>query len=92
MNIVVAAEILFLASCGAGASTDSKSELSAKKAELEKLKIDRVKIKRHQVTKLEADIAKLDPSTATAEKPKLVGVTTIASSNFDHYIDLQGSG
>jgi membrane fusion protein, multidrug efflux system len=89
MNIVVAVEILFLASCGAGASKNSTPELSAKKAELEKLKADQTKIN-DQVTKLEADVAKLDPSTATAEKPKLVGVTTIASSNFDHFIDLQG--
>lgn len=89
MNIVIAAEIILLASCGAGASTDAKSELNAKKTELEKLKGDQKKIS-DQVTKLEADIAKLDPLSATPEKAKLVTVTPVAASSFDHYIDLQG--
>ena len=86
---MIAAEIIFLASCGAGASTDAKSELAAKKAEIEKLKNDQTKIAK-QVTATEAEIAKLDPSSATREKAKLVTITPIAASTFDHYIDLQG--
>jgi len=89
MNIVIAAEIILLASCGAGASTDTKTELTAKKTALEKLKSDQAKIG-DQITKLEADIAKLDPSSATGEKAKLVTTSILAVSSFTHYIDLQG--
>ncbi|MES1226979.1 MAG: hypothetical protein ABUT20_66515, partial [Bacteroidota bacterium] len=51
MNIVVAAEIIFLASCGASASKESPSVLAEKKTKLEQLK--------QQQTKLNSDIQTL---------------------------------
>ena len=88
-NIVVAAEILLLASCGAGSSKDNKSELATKKETLEKLKSDQAKIG-DQITALEKEIKKLDTSAASNEKPKLVTIANIVPSSFNHYIDLQG--
>ncbi|OQP48876.1 efflux transporter periplasmic adaptor subunit [Niastella koreensis] len=74
------AVVLFLAACGASSGKDGLAE---KKAKLEDLK--------KQEGKLEEEIAKLDTSAAKAEKPKLVVLSTIQSTPFTHYIDLQGS-
>jgi membrane fusion protein (multidrug efflux system) len=88
MNIVVAAEIIFLASCGAGAS-ENQSTLAGKKAQLEQLKQQQAKLG-DNIQKLETEIDKLDTSAAKKEKTKLVAVSTLASAAFSHYIDLQG--
>jgi len=42
-----------------------------------------------QITNLQAEIIKLDPS-ANPEKAKLVAVEKLSTDNFQHYIDLQG--
>ncbi|HLK31293.1 MAG TPA: efflux RND transporter periplasmic adaptor subunit [Puia sp.] len=89
MNIVVAAEIIFLASCGANASKESSSELAAKKAQLEQLKQQQSKVST-DIQKLEDEIGKLDSSSVKKEKTKLVAVSTLAPAAFTHYIDLQG--
>ncbi|MBS1666829.1 MAG: efflux RND transporter periplasmic adaptor subunit [Bacteroidetes bacterium] len=88
-NIVVAAEILLLSSCGAGSSKDNKSELATKKEALEKLKSDQAKIG-DQIATLEKEIKRLDTSATNNEKPKLVAIATVVPTSFDHYIDLQG--
>lgn len=75
--LTLTAIITVLASCG----SKNGGSLAEKKAQLEKLKTE-------QKT-LEAEIAKLD----TAKKEdvaKLVAVTTLATADFKHYIDLQG--
>ena len=86
--IIGASALVLLSSCG-----DSKKEgnavLNDKKAALEKLKIDKDKLD-GKITKLEADIAKLDTSAANASKIKLVAVQTLSTADFTHYIELQG--
>jgi hypothetical protein len=59
------------------------------KAELAKLRSER-DVLSAKMTKLEADILKMDPAAAAVENAKLVQVTPIAPQNFAHYIDLQG--
>ncbi len=77
---------LLLVSCG---SADKNKELSAKKAELEKLKASHNEVEK-QIRKLEADIARLDPASVNAQKPKLVAVQKLEAADFSHYIELQG--
>jgi len=76
-----------LASCGA--KSEGKGDLAAEKAKLEDLKKQQAKIGQ-DIIDLETDIAKKDPSITKAEKAKLVAVTTVAPSDFTHYLDLQG--
>jgi len=89
MNIVLAAEIIFLASCGASASNENESTLAGKKAKLEQLKQQQAKVVT-DIQKLEDEIGKMDTSTVKKEKAKLVALSTLAPGSFTHYIDLQG--
>ena len=84
LNRLLLGVLLILASC----STGDNKDLKAKKTKLEELKSKQSKLT-DEITKLEADILKLDP-TSKVEKPKLVSLTTIDTSSFTHYIDLQG--
>jgi membrane fusion protein (multidrug efflux system) len=59
-----------------------KKELQSKRAGVASLNTD--------IDALEKEIAKLDPATAKAAKPKLVALTSVATAEFVHYIDLQG--
>jgi RND family efflux transporter MFP subunit len=77
-----------LASCGAKKPADTPN-IAEKKVALEKLKAEQTKIN-EQVTALQAELIKLDPSLGSPEKAKLVTTQTLAKSNFTHYIDLQG--
>jgi len=67
--------VTLLVACG------NKGTLAEKKAKLEKLKTE--------IKTLETEIAKLDTSKKE-DVSKLIGVTTIATADFKHYIDLQG--
>ena len=87
--MVLPAAIIFLASCGASSSKDSKSELALKKETLEKLKSDQTKLN-DQIATIEKDIRKLDTSALANEKAKLVTIASLKPTSFDHYIDLQG--
>jgi len=89
MNIVVAAEIIFLASCGASASNENQSILAGKKEQLEQLKQQQAKLST-DIQKLEDEIGKIDTASAKKEKAKLVALSTLAPGSFTHYIDLQG--
>lgn len=81
--LISSVAILFTA-CG------KKDDLSKKKAELEKLQ------KLHnetaeKITALEKEIAKLDTTNKVKDDlAKLISVTTLESTDFVHYIDLQG--
>ncbi|WP_301921755.1 efflux RND transporter periplasmic adaptor subunit [Ferruginibacter sp.] len=86
--IIAVAGLLFLSSCG-DSKKDGNAELTDKKVALEKLKTDKDKID-SKITSLEKDIAKLDTSAANAPKVKLVAVQTLATTDFSHYIELQG--
>lgn len=78
---------IIAASCG-----DSKKEkdgsLNDKKVELEKIKKQQADLAL-KAEKLEAEIAELDP-TAALNTARLVSVTPVGSSDFAHFIDLQG--
>ena len=78
---------ILLSACG-NTSKDSKGELNDKKAELEKLKGEQTKIN-GQVAKLEEEIAKLDTNAAAVAK--LVAITPVQTSSFEHYIEIQGT-
>jgi len=79
---------ILLSACGNSAK-DSKGELNDKKTELEKLKTEQSKINQ-QIAKLEQDIAKLDPN-ASAGVAKLVAITPVQTSVFEHFIEIQGT-
>ena len=83
---VVIASFLLLASC------DSKNDgsLEAKKAEMTRLKDQQDKLTK-QITDLQAQIDKMDPASATAEKTKLISLVSLKDTSFTHYIDLQGN-
>ncbi|MDI3318797.1 efflux RND transporter periplasmic adaptor subunit [Pinibacter soli] len=84
---LIALSTTLMVSCGS--SNTSKKPVDAKKEELAKLKQDEEAINK-KITSLEAEIAKLDPASVKAEKPKLVGITSLAPTPFTHYVDLQG--
>ena len=86
--LISATALVFLSSCG-----DSKKQgnaaLNDKKAALEKLKGEKDKVD-GDIASLKAEIAKLDTSAGAQQKAKLVAVQTLADTNFNHYIELQG--
>ncbi|MFT3826708.1 MAG: efflux RND transporter periplasmic adaptor subunit [Chitinophagaceae bacterium] len=84
MFVVTTAALL--AACGASNKTD---EVAKKKARLEEVKKEQAKLT-DEASKLEADIAKLDPASAKVEKAKLINTSLVALAPFTHYIDLQG--
>lgn len=80
--------VLLLSSCG-GSKKDNAAMLNDKKAALEKLKSDKLKAD-EQIKKLQDELAKLDTSADNSSKIKLVGIASVTTQNFKHYIDLQG--
>ena len=94
MNTIIKASIsatllVFAAACGS--SVKEKNAVLVKKQTELKAKKDQVVQLNAEIDKIEGEIAKLDPSTVKAEKPKLVAVATITKDDFTHYIDLQGT-
>ena len=77
-----------IASCGG--NKESGNSLADKKAALDKLKTEQALIT-DKMTVLQNEISKLDTATGNATSDKLVGLTTISTQSFSHYIDLQGS-
>ncbi len=78
---------LILLSISCGSKTDDGG-LSKKREKLEAFKKQQADLNT-SITKLEADIAKLDTS-AKPENAKLVILDTVELQQFTHYIDLQG--
>jgi RND family efflux transporter MFP subunit len=79
--------MLFVLAACSGSQQENK-DISAKKAELEKLSKERDALS-DKINALEAEILKLGGTTAP-EKIKLVEVTALATQDFAHYIELQG--
>jgi RND family efflux transporter MFP subunit len=79
--------MLFLLAACSGSQQENK-DITAKKAELEKLSKERDALS-EKINALEAEILKLGGTTAP-EKIKLVEVTALATQDFAHYIELQG--
>lgn len=82
------AGIALLSSCGSS-KKETTAVLIEKKEALGKVKAAKEKLEK-QINDLEAAINKLDPANATAQKPKLVAVQTLAVADFSHFIELQG--
>ncbi|MFZ9717976.1 MAG: efflux RND transporter periplasmic adaptor subunit [Chitinophagaceae bacterium] len=74
---------MLLNACGG-----NNNDLAAKKAELEKLKGEQATIAQ-KIDALQKEIVKLDTSVQLEEKAKLIAVTSLQTSDFAHYIDLQ---
>ncbi len=87
LAIVVIGSIL-LSSCGS--DSVKNDSLEDKKARLESLKSQQDRLDK-QITALESEIVKADPSSTVAEKAKLVTLTSLAPTSFTHSIDLQGN-
>lgn len=79
---------LIITACG-DAKKDANGDLSDKKAKLQELKGEQRKLA-DEITKLEGELAKLDTGVAAQGKPKLVALEPVGSSNFTHFVDLQG--
>ena len=79
---------LILSACGSS-KKDSAGELNDKKVQLQKLKDQQSKLN-DQIAKLQADIAKLD-TNAAASVAKLVAITPVQTSAFEHFIEIQGT-
>jgi len=79
--------VITLVACGGKKTVEAA--IKEKKEQLAKLKDQQAELTK-KVAGIEAEIAKLDPSTVVAEKAKLVTLGTIAPEAFSHYIDLQG--
>ncbi len=88
IQIVFIASAVTLASCGAK-TDNSNAAVTEKKAKLEQLKKQQAAVSA-DITKLETELALLDPASAKEEKSKLVTITPITPVTFTHYIDLQG--
>ncbi len=78
--------LFFAASCG-NSKKDNNATLNDKKAELAKLQQQKLSTE-EKIKALEASIAKSD-TTAASTKVKLVAVTPVSISKFEHFIDLQ---
>jgi membrane fusion protein, multidrug efflux system len=87
--VLAAASLVVMSSCGAGSGSSSDA-LQATKAKLADLKAQQTKLNQ-QISDLEAQLAKADPSSVVAEKAKLVSLSTLAPTSFTHFIDLQGN-
>ncbi len=79
---------ILLSACG-NSKKDEAGALNDKKAKLEKLKGEQKKIN-DQVASLEEEIAKLDPN-ASSGTAKLVAITPVKNTSFEHFIEIQGT-
>jgi RND family efflux transporter MFP subunit len=79
---------IFLASCG-NAKKETAGDLNDKKAQLEKLKKQQQDLNA-QIASLQKEVAAQDTSAANTANAKLVAITPVQSTDFTHYVDLQG--
>lgn len=86
--IAVLTGVLMFSACSNG-KKENDSVVTDKKVELEKLKDEKNKTD-EKIKKLESDLTKLDTAMANAQKAKLVGIQPLQTSDFVHYIELQG--
>lgn len=88
-NLLTLLALAFLLAACSNSKKDEAGNLNDKKAKLEKLKKEQSDISM-QIDSLQNQIARLDPSSGSAAKAKLVALQTIVPTGFTHYIDLQG--
>jgi RND family efflux transporter MFP subunit len=90
LTVVLGASLL-LASCGSSTvQKEGPAGLIEKKARLDSLKTQQGKLDK-EISTLQAEIDKLDTTNAVKEKAKLVAVTALTPTSFNHFIDLQGN-
>jgi membrane fusion protein, multidrug efflux system len=85
--ILVSSLLVVLAACNGSAAKDKKAEIGDLKAKLEKLKKEKNGLD-VQIRQVEEQLAKADPTSAQAQK--LIAVDTVTTSEFNHFIELQG--
>lgn len=85
--ILVSSLVVTLAACNGNAAKDKKAQIGDLKVKLEKLKKEKNGLD-VQIRQVEEQLAKADPSSAQAQK--LISVDTVAFSEFNHFIELQG--
>jgi membrane fusion protein, multidrug efflux system len=85
---LIIAIAIFSIACNSN-SKETTGSLSEKKTALEKLKKDQIALASN-ITKLEAEISKLDTTAAQDNLAKLVAIAPVVASNFIHTIDIQG--
>lgn len=85
--ILVTSLVSLLVACSGNAAKDKKAEIGDLKAKLEKLKKEKNGLD-VQIRQVEEQLAKVDPSSAQAQK--LIAVDTVTMSEFNHFIELQG--
>jgi membrane fusion protein, multidrug efflux system len=86
MKYMLPVLLLALTACGSG-KKEKDAGLAEKKAELAKLKMERDQLNT-KIKTLEQTIAGQDKSLAAKEK--LVSISTIATGDFSHFLELQG--
>lgn len=84
VNILILITVIGVQSC------TNPNSLESKKKALQDLKKEQKDIQ-DNITKLEAELRKLDPKGASSEKPKNIGIDSVKTSDFKHYIELQGT-
>ena len=89
LSVVIAASALLLLSACGNSTKDANANINDKKAALAKLKTAQTK-NDDAIRKLQDELAKIDTAAANSTKIKLVGITPVATQNFQHFIDLQG--
>ncbi len=80
--------IFLMASCNTS-KKDDEARINDKIGAIEKLKAERTKTD-DEIKKLQAELEKLDINSANSAKIKLVGIASVTTRDFKHYIDLQG--
>lgn len=86
--LIAAALTSMLMACNTG-KKEAAGALGEKQAELAKLKQEAATLAQ-KISTLESEIASLDTSSDKAERSKLIAVTTLATQDFSHFIELQG--
>lgn len=80
---------LILTSCGSSSKKEAEGNVNDKKATLEQLKKEQQELSA-EITALQKELALEDTASQGAAITKLVAVTPVESSDFTHYVDLQG--
>ncbi len=81
---------LSITACSSGEKEGTNADLEAKKALLKEKRKELGELK-SVITQLEKEIEALTPEDQKEDKRRLVTVMTLASTNFKHYSDIQGS-
>jgi RND family efflux transporter MFP subunit len=89
IKITATAFLLFIAASCGNSAKDGNATINDKKAEIEKLKGTKDKTEA-EILKLQEELNKIDTSSASTAKIKLVSVTPVSTQDFMHYIDLPG--